>query len=151
MAEGGEQNKSEEATPYKLTRAREKGMVARGTDLGYVGGLVALASFLIVAGEGLVRSLSLLMQRSLGAGIASAGDPQTSAALAGALYWPAIQPVLLMGGTVVAVVLLLEIVQLRGISFSSHPLKPDLSRINPGKGSSGSSRCGCSRRRSRTS
>jgi flagellar biosynthetic protein FlhB len=134
MAEGSEQNKSEEATPYKLTRAREKGMVARGMDLGYVGGLVALASFVIVAGEGLVRSLSLLLQRSLGAGIASAGDPQKAAALVGALYWPAIQPVVLVGGTVVAVVLLLEIVQLRGISFSSHPLKPDFSRINPGKG-----------------
>lgn len=134
MAEGSEQNKSEEATPHKLTKAREKGMVARGMDLGYVGGLAGLAGFLIVAGDALVRSLSVLMQRSLGAGIASAGDPQKAAALVGALYWPAIQPVLLLGGTVVAVVLLLDIVQLRGISFSSHPLKPDFSRINPGKG-----------------
>ncbi|HEY0148119.1 MAG TPA: EscU/YscU/HrcU family type III secretion system export apparatus switch protein [Allosphingosinicella sp.] len=134
MAEDSEQNKSQEATPYKLTRAREKGQVARGMDLGYLGGLAALAGFLIVAGEGLANSLSLLMRRALGAGIAGAGDPQGAAAMVGALYWPALQPVLLFAGTAVGIVLFLEIVQLRGISFSSHPLKPDFSRINPGKG-----------------
>jgi flagellar biosynthesis protein FlhB len=129
-----EQNKSEEATPFKLRRAREKGMVARGIDLGYLGGLVALAAFLIVAGDSLVRALTLMMRRSLGVGIDGATDPQQAAALASALYWPTIQPVILFGGTVVIIVLLLEILQLRGLVFSSHPLKPDFSRINPAKG-----------------
>src|SRR5215213_5047690 len=133
MAEGQEQNRSEEATPFKLRRAREKGQVARGMDLGFVAGLVALAGFAIVAGERLVAELAQLMRQSLSA-TASAGDPQEAAAVAAALYWPAMRPLVLLGGTVVLIVLLLEIVQLRGLVFSSHPLKPDFSRLNPAKG-----------------
>lgn len=129
-----EQNKSEEATPFKLRRARERGMVARSLDLGYLGGLVALAAFLIVAGEALVTMLAQLMRRSLAAGISSASDPQQAPALIASTYWPALQPVLLLGGTVVVLVLLLEIVQLRGLIFTTQPLKPDFSRINPAKG-----------------
>ena len=132
--QGQETNKSEEATPFKLKRAREKGMVARGMDLGFFASLAALASFLIMAGEELVGQLALLMRRSLGAGIANAADPQQAAALAAAVWWPALQPVLLLAGTVVLFVLLLEVVQLRGLIFSTHPLKPDFSRLNPAKG-----------------
>lgn len=133
MAEGQEQNRSEEPTPFKLQRAREKGQVARGMDLGFVAGLVALAGFAIVAGDRLVADLAQLMRQSLAA-TGSAGDPQEAAAVAAALYWPAIRPLVLLGGTVVLIVLLLEIVQLRGLVFSSHPLKPDFSRLNPAKG-----------------
>jgi flagellar biosynthetic protein FlhB len=133
MAEGQEQNRSEEPTPFKLRRAREKGQVARGLDLGFVAGLVALAGFALAAGERLVADLAQLMRHALATG-ASARDPQEAAALAGALYWPALRPLLLLGGTVVLIVLLLEIVQLRGLVFSSHPLKPDFSRLNPAKG-----------------
>lgn len=131
---GGEQNKSEEATPFKLKRAREKGQVARGMDLGFFGALIALAAFLVVAGEGVAHRLSLLMRRALGAGIEGATDPQAATAIAAAVYWPAVQPVLLLGGTVVVIALLFEVVQLRGLIFTTHPLKPDFSRINPAKG-----------------
>ncbi|HEX9932564.1 MAG TPA: EscU/YscU/HrcU family type III secretion system export apparatus switch protein, partial [Allosphingosinicella sp.] len=67
-------------------------------------------------------------------GIASASDPNRAAALFGATWWPALQPILLLAGTAVGIVLLLEIVQLRGLIFTAHPLKPDFSRINPAKG-----------------
>ena len=134
MAEGQEQNRSEDATPFKLRRAREKGQVARGMDLGFVGGLVALAGFLIVTGDSLVHKLSQLMRQSLTTGIDGASDPNRSTALIAAIYWPALQSILLLGGTVAIIVILLEILQLRGIIFSSHPLKPDFSRINPAKG-----------------
>jgi flagellar biosynthetic protein FlhB len=129
-----EQNKTEEATPFKLRRAREKGMVARSLDLGFFGGLAALAAFLLIAGDTLVARLAETMRRSLAAGIDSAADPQQAPALVAASYWPALQSVILLGGTVVAVIVLLEIVQLRGIVFTAHPLKPDFSRINPAKG-----------------
>ncbi|HZF44383.1 MAG TPA: EscU/YscU/HrcU family type III secretion system export apparatus switch protein [Sphingomonadaceae bacterium] len=131
---GGEQNKSEEATPFKLKRAREKGQVARGMDLGFFGVLLALAAFLTVAGEGVAQTLALLMRRSLGAGIEGATDPQHATATMAAVYWPALQPILLLGGTVVAIALLFEVVQLRGLIFTTHPLKPDFSKINPAKG-----------------
>jgi flagellar biosynthetic protein FlhB len=133
MAEEQEQNRSEEPTPFKLSRAREKGQVARGMDLGFVGALVALMAFGAVAGQRLVAGLAQMMRQGLG-GIDKAADPQGAAALAGTLFWPAIQPVMLLGGTVVLLILLLEIVQLRGLFFSTHPLKPDFSRLNPAKG-----------------
>lgn len=133
MAEGQEQNRSEEPTPFKLRRAREKGQVARGMDLGFLAGLVALAGFAIVAGERVIASLAQLMRQALAA-TGGAGDPQEAAAVAAALYWPAMRPIALLGGTVVMIVLLLEIVQLRGLVFSSHPLKPDFGRLNPAKG-----------------
>lgn len=135
MSGGGEeQDKSEEASPFKLRRAREKGQVARGTDLGFVGILVALAAFLAVAGEQLGRTLARLMRTSIDVGIASSADPNQAAALLGSTWWPALQPILLLAGTAVGIVVLLEIVQLRGLIFTAHPLKPDFSRINPAKG-----------------
>jgi flagellar biosynthetic protein FlhB len=135
MAEqDSEQNKSEEPTPFKLRRAREKGTVARGTDIGYFAVLATLAGFLVIAGSSLASQLALLMRRSLSLGIPNASDPQQAAALAAASYWPALLPVLLIGGTAVAFVIFVEILQLRGLIFSTQPLKPDFSRINPAKG-----------------
>jgi flagellar biosynthetic protein FlhB len=129
-----EQNKSEEASPFKLRRAREKGQVARGMDLGFFGGLAALAGFLLIAGETAARQLAQLMRQVLGAGIAGASDPRALGTLVSASYWQALQPVVLLGATVMLLVLLLEIAQLRGLVFTTQPLKPDFSRINPAKG-----------------
>jgi flagellar biosynthetic protein FlhB len=133
MADEQDQNRSEEPTPFKLSRAREKGQVARGMDLGFLAALVALMAFGIVAGKRLMAGLAQMMRQALG-GIDKAADPQSAPALAATLFWPAIHPVMLLGGTVLLLVLLLEIVQLRGLVFSSHPLKPDFSRLNPAKG-----------------
>ncbi|QNA82945.1 EscU/YscU/HrcU family type III secretion system export apparatus switch protein [Sphingomonas sp. So64.6b] len=135
MAEASqEQNKSEEATPFKLQRAREKGSVARGTDLSFFGGLLALAGFLTIAGEALVGRLAEMMRRALAVGMERAGDPHEATAIVAGSYWPALQAIVLFGGTVVAIVGLLEIIQLRGFVFSAEPLKPDFGRINPAKG-----------------
>src|SRR5438094_6355619 len=119
-----EQNRSEEPTPYKLRRARERGLAARGTDLGFFAGMAVLGGFMIAAGTGVAMQLAMLMRRSFAVGIPSAQEPQRAAALAGATYWSALQPVLLFGIAVFLFVVLLEIVQLRGFLFSTHPLKP---------------------------
>lgn len=129
-----EQNRSEEATPFKLRRARERGMVARSLDLGYFGVLIAIAAFATMAGGAFASRLAETMRRSIAGGIGGAGDPQQAPAMVAASYWPALQGIMLLGGTVVLTVVLLEIVQLRGLLFTSHPLKPDFSRLNPAKG-----------------
>ncbi|MGK6317892.1 EscU/YscU/HrcU family type III secretion system export apparatus switch protein [Sphingomonas sp. DT-204] len=134
MAEEQEQNRTEEATPFKLKQAREKGMVARGLDLGFVAGLIGLAAFVALAGIRLVELLAQAMRRALTLGVQSAADPQAAAAMTGQLLAPLLGPLALFGGTLLAVILLVEIVQLRGLSFSTTPLKPDFSRINPVKG-----------------
>lgn len=135
MAEASpEQNKSEEATPFKLSRAREKGSVARGIDLSFFAGLLALAGFMMIAGEALISHLAQMMRAVLVTGIASAGDPHATIGVTGNAYWSALHPVVLLGATLIAIVALLEIIQLRGFVFSAQPLKPDFSRVNPAKG-----------------
>ncbi len=134
MAEqAGEQDRSEEATPFKLDRARRKGMLARGTDLGFLSGLVALAVAVQVAGEDLVSGLALAMRRAFG-GIAMAGERHWIAAALGeearALAALLVVPALLL----VAIAATAEIVQNRGLVFSAEPLKPDFTRLNPAKG-----------------
>lgn len=134
MAEGQEQNRTEEATAFKLKKAREKGMVARGLDLGFVAGLIGLAAFATMAGGQLIDLLAGTMRRAMTAGIRVATDPHAAASLTGQLLWPLVTPIVLFATTLLAVVLLVEIVQLRGLSFSAFSLKPDFSRLNPAKG-----------------
>lgn len=134
MAEQQDQDRSEEPTPFKLKRAREKGQVARGMDLGFVGSLVALAAFLLLAGPAFAMRLSDLMRVSFTVGVGNAGDPQAALAHLRDSYWLAFQPLLLLGGTVMVMLILLDLVQLRGFIFTAQPLKPDFSRLNPAKG-----------------
>jgi flagellar biosynthetic protein FlhB len=134
MAAGQEQNRSEEATPFKLQRAREKGQVARSIELGVFGALVSLIVFILIAGEAFAGKMAQLMRLSFSAGIDRASEPEHAAEMIGALYWSALQPIILLGVTIILVVLLLEIIQLRGFLFSTHPLKPDFNRMNPAQG-----------------
>lgn len=131
---GGEQNKSEEATPFKLRKARERGQVARGMDLGFVGSLAAAALFAAFAGQEFIARMVMLMRYSLARGISGEGDPLEAIGILKAVYWDAFQPLLVLGGVIVAVVVALELLQLRGVVFSAQPLKPDFSRLNPAKG-----------------
>ncbi len=129
-----ETNKTEEATPFKLKRAREKGTVARGADLGFFSTLVAFAIFILVAGAHAVSALSESMRRDLTLAGEAASDPQHALAAIGAVYQPAFQYIALLGATIAFVVILFEIIQIRGVTFSMHPLKPDFGRLNPATG-----------------
>lgn len=134
MAEQQEQNRSEAPTPFKLRRARERGMVARSAELGFLGGLIGLALFIGMAGYKLIGSLTQMMRRSLSVGVERAADPEQANALIGKAVWGVLEPLMLLGGTVVAVVIFLEILQLRGLIFTAKPLKPDFTRLNPATG-----------------
>ena len=128
-----EQNKSEEATPFKLARAREKGSVARGLDLGFFATLAAFLLFLTIAGSATAARLSAMM-RSNFSDIAQASDPASAAALVGQDAWLALSILVLFGLTLLVITIPVEIFQLRGLIFSAQPLKPDFSRLNPAKG-----------------
>ncbi len=134
MAEGQDQNRSEAPTPFKLQKARERGSVARSLEVGFLAMLIALAGFVLAAGERSAHTLAQAMRIGLSGGIARATEPDRAAALAGDVLHAAVAPLSLLGGTMVAVVILLELVQLRGFIFTTHPLKPDFSRLNPAKG-----------------
>lgn len=129
-----EQDRSEAPTPFKLRRAREKGQVARGMDLGFVGSLLAFAAFLVVAGPGFAGRLTDLMRLSFTVGIDRTGEPGAALGTLAAIYWLAFQPLLVLGGIIAVVLIFLELVQLRGFIFTTAPLKPDFTRLNPAKG-----------------
>ncbi|GAA4044624.1 EscU/YscU/HrcU family type III secretion system export apparatus switch protein [Parerythrobacter jejuensis] len=132
--EGQEQNKTEEPTPFKLKKAREKGQVARGMDLGFVGSLIAVAGVAMFMGETFFGNLADIMRYSFAAGITGRGDPMEALGVVAETYWGAFQPLVILGAVIMIVLITLEILQLRGFVWSTHPLKPDFKKLNPAKG-----------------
>jgi flagellar biosynthesis protein FlhB len=130
---GAEQNKTEEPTPFKLKRARERGVVARGIDLAFFAALSGLAMNAVIAGDDSVAKLGQSMRLAVSQAPA-AREPNEAIEIAAALYWPAFQIVAVTATTIMALVALFEIVQVHGIVFTTKPLKPDFSRLNPAKG-----------------
>ena len=129
-----EQNRTEEATPFKLKRAREKGQVARGMDLGFVGSLLAFAAFVLIIGPAFVSGLGELMRIALTTGIARAADTGDVFGIIRSEYPIAFKPILTLGGIIVVLLVCLELIQLRGLIFTTQPLKPDFKRLNPVQG-----------------
>jgi len=63
-----------------------------------------------------------------------ASDPALATAAIRMVYLPIVQSLALLGITLFLTVTLVQLIQLRGPIFTTHPLKPDFSKINPGKG-----------------
>lgn len=133
MSSGTEQNKSEEATPFKLEQARRKGSVARGMDLGFFSSMGAFLLFLAVAGAGTAAALINFTRASI-SDFGPAQDPTLLLSQVGAGWSLLLQIVFEVGAAILLIVIPIEIVQLRGLTFSAHPLKPDFKRLNPAQG-----------------
>lgn len=133
MAASEEQNKSEEATPFKLSKAREKGSIARGTDLGFFSSLAAFLLFLMLAGGTVATKLVTLMRSNL-SDFSGLEDATVVFHMVSRDASVAMSILVVLGLTLLVIVVPLEIFQLRGLVFSSQPLKPDFSRLNPAKG-----------------
>lgn len=133
MDQSSEQNKTEQPTPFKLKRAREKGMVAKGIDLGFFSTLAGLSAFALIVGDRFALDLSSAMRNAILGSPDLAHEPRGAAALWMG-YGDAFKMLALLGLTIVIAVAFFEIVQVRGITFTTAPLKPDFSRLNPAKG-----------------
>jgi flagellar biosynthetic protein FlhB len=131
--ETAEQDRSEQATPFKLNRARRKGSVARGTDLGFLTALGAFLLYMWVAGAGLGDSLAEASRGAIVTAPSVADGPNALFALTGYIFSSVGRPLSFLCFSIFAVVLLFELVQ-TGIVFSAEPLKADFSRLNPAKG-----------------
>ncbi len=133
MEEQSDQNKSEPPTPFKLNKARQKGSVARGLDLGFATSLVAFAGYLWMFGPGLAGSVSLAARRTFVTAPTLASGPNESLQLIATVLATIAQPMLFLFGTIFVVVLVFEIVQ-TGFVFSFTPLTPQFSRLSPANG-----------------
>ncbi len=132
--ENSEQNKTEEATPFKLKRAREKGQVARGMDLGFLSVLIAFTGFFLVFGAAYMSDFSRIMQETISVRLHSHSQPLEVIGIMGELIWPLATPLLFLAGMLIITIVFFELLQLRGFIFSTQPLKPDFKKLNPAKG-----------------
>jgi flagellar biosynthetic protein FlhB len=131
--EAAEQDRSEQATPFKLARARRKGSVARGADLGF---LIAVGAFLLymwIAGAGLGDRLAEASRAAIVTAPSLSEGSNALFALTGYVFSSVSRPLAFLCFSIFAAVLLFELVQ-TGIVFSAEPLKADFSRLNPAKG-----------------
>ena len=134
MSDESEQNKSEDATPFKLTKAREKGTLARGTDLGFFTALTAFLVYMWIFGGGVGAAVKDAVRGGLVAAPDALGSQNALLLITGGMLAKAAGPLAFMAAVMFGVVLLFELVQTRGFVFSAHPLKPDFNRLNPAQG-----------------
>ena len=128
-----ETDKSEQATPFKLQKARERGAVARSMDLGFFAALAAVIGFLAFGSERLARAMSHATREALAVAPSVSGDPASLGELAERTAAPLVWPLAVFAGSLFMLALVLDFLQV-GPVFSTHPLKPDFSKINPAKG-----------------
>lgn len=126
-------DKSEQATPFKLKRAREKGTVARGIDLGFFASLFALLAYAWVSGLPSSAEISRIAAMSFRNAAMVDGGSQALFSLASNIFSAASGPLLTFAATAFVIALLVEFLQV-GPVFSMQPMKPDFKRINPVEG-----------------
>lgn len=131
--EGADLDRNEPATPHKLEKALKRGSVVRSAELVFA--IVLLASVACVYGMGMqvIDDVALMARRGLS--FAARDDMSGAAAIAyihtlGVHALLAIAPVMFV---VWLAALLPAAIQARGV-FTTHPLKPDFTRLNPATG-----------------
>src|SRR5688572_908337 len=124
-----EQNRTEQATPFKLEESRKQGQVAKSLDFNSMIMIAGLLTLAMIWGASAWRELGQLAQDLF----VSSADLDVSlnnsgwmAGLVGS-FVSLVAPVLLVG---VVLAVLANLVQ-TGPIFSFHPLKPKGERINP--------------------
>ncbi|GGA15654.1 EscU/YscU/HrcU family type III secretion system export apparatus switch protein [Dyella caseinilytica] len=128
-----DQSKTEQPTPFRLQEAREKGQVPRSTDMSGVIVLIVFSVALAAASYNVAAALARSMSRTL---LMAGNAPAPSVSL---FYWlqrtfhPAWQAILPIVMAMLVAAVVGNLMQ-TGPVFSTDPLKPDFSRLNPAQG-----------------
>jgi flagellar biosynthesis protein FlhB len=128
-----DQSKTEQPTPFRLQEAREKGQVPRSTDMSGVIVLIVFSIALAAASYNVAAALARSMTRTI---LMAGNAPSPSASL---FYWlqrtyqPAWQAMLPIVMAMLVAAVVGNLIQ-TGPIFSTEPLKPDFSRLNPVQG-----------------
>lgn len=128
-----EQNRSEQPTPYKLSRARKKGNVARGADLGFFTTVAVFGGYMWSQGATLGEKLSDATRAALVSAPGISSGTNEMMQFTGHIFAMTARPLALLAVAIFLIVLLLELLQ-TGVVFTGQPLKPDFSKLNPAKG-----------------
>lgn len=133
MSDSSEQDRSELPTSYKLKRAREKGTVARGMDLGIMVGLAAFLGCAWIWGDEWIGEVTARIRQAMVTGPQLADSRQLLLDLVAFLGAAALRPLCMLLAAVFFSVLVFELMQ-TGIVFATSALKIDFNRLNPATG-----------------
>jgi flagellar biosynthesis protein FlhB len=127
------ENKTEEPSGRRLTKAREEGSVARSRELPTAVMLMTGAAFVFWGGAVAVPLMMRIVAASLRIGPAVGSDRARLLLHTWTVVRPALEFVIVFGGgiTVIGTVSALLI---GGLVFSWQPLMPDLNRLDPVRG-----------------
>lgn len=133
MAEDSDLEKTEQATPQRLEKAREEGDVPRSRELVTFTGLLAAGSGLWMSGDHLVRQLETTLISSMSFERARAFDFSLLYAKLSQNLVDIMLAFAPLAGLLIAVALLSPAL-IGGWLFSTKALAPNFSRMNPIKG-----------------
>jgi flagellar biosynthetic protein FlhB len=126
--------KTEPATPRRREEAREKGQVAKSQELNTALLLLGMALLVGISGEWSINRLAVFVRQVLGDGL---GTVEFSAAGLQGLQSYAVLCIVAVAGPVMAAALVLglfsQFIQV-GFNFTTQPLTPQLTRLNPMEG-----------------
>ncbi|MDR2377321.1 MAG: type III secretion system export apparatus subunit SctU [Puniceicoccales bacterium] len=120
--------KTEPPSPKRLRDARNKGNVAKSTDLNSAVLVVGLFSYISMNWEKIVQKLCQLLL--IPSYYFARNFDETYEAILWDIIWQMLSIILTVGGVVVLLALVANFAQV-GVLFTTQPLKPDLNRINP--------------------
>ncbi|MNK29393.1 Flagellar biosynthetic protein FlhB [compost metagenome] len=123
-------DKSEAATPYKLQQARRRGSVARSPDLTGAVALLTAATALYAWSWEALQALIALARASLIQGLGMELTVASVVSLVGRVGAGALHIIAPFALAVATAALVASVAQ-TGLVWSTFPLKPDLTRINP--------------------
>lgn len=126
--------RNERATPFKLEDARKRGQVARSAEAASLAVLVAamLASYGLLLP--LINELAGLLSRGLALAPGLVDGPATATRLMQEGLHAAVLVLAPLLFSVTVAALLIGLLQSGGLVFSSAPIEPDFTRLNPAQG-----------------
>jgi len=131
--EDSSQEKTEEATPRRLEKAREEGQIPRSRDLNTTAVLLAGTLGLVFFGGVLAEKMLLVLKMNFHVQREQLFDPQAMFALLGASFWQAFLGLIPLFGVLVLAAIAGPIA-LGGWLFSAKSLAPQFNRMDPLKG-----------------
>jgi flagellar biosynthesis protein FlhB len=131
----GEQDldRNEKASPYKLEEARKRGQVAKSQDLMSLAVMLVAAIGFFALVPTALRAMGAMLARGMATGTAQLGTAGDAAQLVSGGLFAALQILSPLLFVLVVVVVASQMLQ-TGPIFSSTPLKPDWTRLNPVSG-----------------
>lgn len=126
----GDQDKTEQPTPYRLEEARKRGEIAKSPEVAGMLVMVAFAAIVALTGTTVAKQIASATKQML---LVAGTVPDLDRAFVGvasrayAPLWQSMMPLVL--GLIVAGIVG-NMVQ-TGPMFTAHPLKPDFKRLHP--------------------